>query len=75
MRADVWTDIPGKPGRFWGDHTTCVGPTLPPRWLVRLLGTGLAFDVSGTIAGTKMFLMRDAADGNHGQIRRTARAG
>src|SRR5262245_61247242 len=25
----VLTDVPGKPGRFWGDHTTCVGPTKP----------------------------------------------
>ena len=26
---DVLTDIPGKPGRFWGDHTTFVGPIKP----------------------------------------------
>jgi glycosyltransferase involved in cell wall biosynthesis len=60
---DVLTDVPGKPGRFWGDHTTCVGPTKPPRWLVRCVGSALAHDVTGAIAGARMFLMRDAADG------------
>jgi glycosyltransferase involved in cell wall biosynthesis len=60
---DVLTDVPGKPGRFWGDRTTCVGPTRPPRWLLRLLGHALAHDVTGTIAGVKMFMLRDAAEG------------
>ena len=41
MRPDVLTEIPGKPGRFWGDHTRCVGPTHPPAWLKRLVGNGL----------------------------------
>lgn len=60
---DVLTDVPGEPGQFWGDRTTRVGPTDPPRWLVRLLGPTLASDVTGAIAGAKMFLMRDAAAG------------
>ena len=42
---DVLTDVPGKPGRFWGDHTTFVGPSRPPAWLLRLLGRRWADNV------------------------------
>jgi FkbM family methyltransferase len=62
-RADVLTDVPGKPGRFWGDHTTCVGPTKPPRWLSRCLGSGLAHDVTGALAGARLFMRRSGAAG------------
>ena len=31
---DVLTDVPGKPGRFWGDHTTFVGPEQAARLAV-----------------------------------------
>jgi glycosyltransferase involved in cell wall biosynthesis len=56
--ADVLTDIPGKPGGFWGDHTTCVGPTRPPRWLVRLAGSRWAHNLTGTIAALRLFARR-----------------
>ena len=55
---DVLTDVPGKPGRFWGDHTTCVGPTRPPAWLVRSLGRRWADNLAGAAAALRMFLRR-----------------
>jgi glycosyltransferase involved in cell wall biosynthesis len=60
---DVLTDIPGKPGRFWGDHTTCVGPSRPPGWLVKLVGWSLAHDLCGSLAGLRMFARRSRARG------------
>jgi glycosyltransferase involved in cell wall biosynthesis len=61
--TDVLTDIPGKPGRFWGDHTSLVGPTRPPRWLCKLLGWGLAHNVTGVIAALRMFARRRRCQG------------
>ena len=58
---DVLTDVPGKPGRFWGDHTTFVGPSRPPAWLCRLAGWGLAHDLSGALAAVRLFLRRRRA--------------
>lgn len=58
MRPNVLTDVPGKPGRFWGDHTTYVGPCRPPAWLVRLAGWAWAHNLSGALAGLRMFLRR-----------------
>jgi glycosyltransferase involved in cell wall biosynthesis len=55
---DILTDIPGTPGRFWGDHTTFVGPARPPGWLCRLLGWGLAHDLAGSLAALRMFARR-----------------
>jgi glycosyltransferase involved in cell wall biosynthesis len=55
---DILTDIPGKPGRFWGDRTTYVGPARPPRWLCQFLGWGLAHDVAGSVAALRMFARR-----------------
>lgn len=63
VQPDVLTDIPGKPGRFWGTHTRCVGPTKPPGWLVRVLGSGLAHDVCGSIAAVRMFWSRRTCRG------------
>jgi glycosyltransferase involved in cell wall biosynthesis len=60
---DVLTDIPGKPGRFWGDHTTFVGPAQPPRWLCRLAGWGVAHDLTGALAAIRLFLRRGRAEG------------
>jgi glycosyltransferase involved in cell wall biosynthesis len=57
-RHDILTDIPGKPGRFWGDHTTLVGPSRPPAWLVRLLGRRWADNLAGAVAAVRMFLRR-----------------
>jgi glycosyltransferase involved in cell wall biosynthesis len=55
---DVLTDIPGKPGRFWGDHTTLIGPSRPPSWLCRWLGWGAAHNVSGAVAALRLFARR-----------------
>jgi glycosyltransferase involved in cell wall biosynthesis len=60
---EVLTDIPGKPGRFWGDHTTFVGPARPPRWLVRLAGGGWAHNLTGMAAAVRMFLRRRSCQG------------
>jgi hypothetical protein len=43
---DILTDIPGKSGRFWGDHTTFVGPKQPPAWLLRLAGKRWAYNLT-----------------------------
>lgn len=60
---EVSTDIPGRPGRFWGDHTYCVGPTSPPAWLVRLIGSARAFDLCGSLAAVRLFLSRHRVRG------------
>jgi glycosyltransferase involved in cell wall biosynthesis len=54
----VITDIPGKPGRFWHSHSQCVGPTHPPRWLTRLLGTARAHDLCGSLVALRLFFQR-----------------
>jgi glycosyltransferase involved in cell wall biosynthesis len=56
--ADVLTDVPGKPGGFWGDHTTCVGPTRPPGWLRRLFGPAWAHNLTGAVAAMRLFARR-----------------
>lgn len=61
--ADVLTDIPGKPGRFWGDHTTYLGPSKPPAWLLRVAGTALAHDLVGALAAIRLFVRRHRARG------------
>jgi glycosyltransferase involved in cell wall biosynthesis len=60
---DILTDIPGKPGRFWGDHTTFVGPKQPPAWLLRLAGKRWAYDLTGVIAALRMFARRRHCQG------------
>jgi len=55
---DVLTDVPGLPGRFWGDHTTFVGPSDPPRWLKRLLGERWAYNVIRVVAACRLFARR-----------------
>jgi glycosyltransferase involved in cell wall biosynthesis len=62
-RTRVLTDLPGKPGRFWGDHTTFVGPARPPSWLCKLVGPGLAHDVTGSLVALRLFARRRGADG------------
>lgn len=59
----VLTDLPGKPGRFWGDHTTFVGPARPPAWLCKLVGIGLAHDLTGSLVALRLFARRRAAEG------------
>jgi len=60
---DVLTDVPGKPGRFWGDHTTLVGPSRPPPWLVRLCGRRWGDNLAGMTAALRMFLRRSQCQG------------
>jgi glycosyltransferase involved in cell wall biosynthesis len=60
---DVLTDVPGKPGRFWGDHTTLVGPSRPPAWLLRLCGRRWADNLAGMTAALRMFLRRSHCQG------------
>jgi glycosyltransferase involved in cell wall biosynthesis len=60
---DVLTDIPGKPGRFWGDHTVCVGPTRPPAWLGRAVGHRWAHNLTGAAAALRLFARRRGARG------------
>lgn len=62
-RPDVLTDVPGKPGRFWGDRTTYVGPGWPPRWLCQLAGWAWAHNLSGALAALRMFLRRGECRG------------
>jgi glycosyltransferase involved in cell wall biosynthesis len=60
---EVLTDIPGKPGRFWGDHTGFVGPATPPRWLVRLAGGRWAHNLKGSLAALRLFARRGRCQG------------
>ncbi len=60
---DVLTDIPGKAGRFWGDHTTLVGPSRPPGWLLRLCGRRWADNLAGMTAAVRLFLRRGQCQG------------
>ncbi len=62
-RFDILTDVPGKPGRFWGDRTTYVGPSKPPPWLLRLLGRCWADNVVGVAAALRMFARRSQCQG------------
>src|SRR5271165_7304386 len=57
-RKAVLTDVAGKPGRFWGEHTDFVGPVQPPPWLIRWLGYGRAWNVTGSVAALRIFLRR-----------------
>ncbi len=60
---DILSDIPGKPGRFWGDHTTFIGPAAPPGWLVRLLGRRWADNWAGIVAALRIFWRRRDCQG------------
>jgi glycosyltransferase involved in cell wall biosynthesis len=60
---EVLTDVPGRPGRFWGDHTTLVGPSRPPSWLVRCLGRRWADNLAGMTAALRMFARRGHCQG------------
>ncbi len=61
--TDILTDIPGKPGRFWGDNTIFVGPNQPPAWLLRLAGKRWAYNLTGLLAGLRMFARRRHCQG------------
>ena len=60
---DILTDIPGKPGRFWGDNTTFIGPNKPSPRLQRLLGKRWAYNVTGVLAALRMFARRQHCQG------------
>jgi glycosyltransferase involved in cell wall biosynthesis len=59
----VLTDIPGRPGRFWGDNTTLIGPSKPPDWLLRLIGERWAYNFAGMLAGLRLFARRRHCQG------------
>ena len=61
--TDILTDIPGKPGRFWGDNTIFVGPNKPPSWLLRLAGKRWAYNLTGLLAGLRLFAQRRHCQG------------
>jgi glycosyltransferase involved in cell wall biosynthesis len=61
--SDILTDIPGKPGRFWGDNTILVGPHKPPAWLLRLAGKRWAYNLTGLLAGLRLFGRRRHCQG------------
>ena len=61
--ATILTDIPGKPGRFWGDNTTFIGPYQPSSRLQRLLGKRWAHNLTGVLAALKMFAQRRHCQG------------
>ncbi len=54
----VLTDIPGTPGMFWGDHSTYVGSFIPPRFLVKLVGQGRAFNLMGVVSALRLLARR-----------------
>jgi glycosyltransferase involved in cell wall biosynthesis len=59
----VLTDVPGRPGRFWGDHSVLVGPTKPATSLTRWLGARWAERITGIVAALHLFLRRRHAPG------------
>ena len=59
----ILTDIPGKPGRFWGDNTTFVGPNKPPTGLLRWAGKRWAYNLTGLLAGLRLFARRQHCQG------------
>ncbi len=61
--ADVLTDVPGKPGRYWDTQTRLVGPVTPPGWLVRLIGKRWAFNAVRVVAALRLFGKRSQCRG------------
>jgi glycosyltransferase involved in cell wall biosynthesis len=63
MARAVFTDVPGKPGGFWGEHTMLIGPQRPGRQLVRIAGPKWAARLAGLAAGLQLFARRSASQG------------
>ncbi len=61
-RPLVLTDVPGRPGTFWGDHSTYVGPDRPPAWLGRLVGGRWAWNLTGAVAALRLLARRRGCD-------------
>lgn len=61
--SGILTDIPGKPGRFWGENTIFVGPKQPPPWLTRWMGKRWAYNLTGALAALRMFAKRRNCQG------------
>jgi glycosyltransferase involved in cell wall biosynthesis len=57
-KESILTDIPGTPGMFWGDHSTYVGSYVPPAWLAKLAGKGLAFNLMGVVSALRLMTRR-----------------
>ncbi|MHB1424434.1 MAG: glycosyltransferase [Gemmataceae bacterium] len=60
---EILTDIPGKPGGFWGENTRFVGPSKPPTWLLGLAGKRWAYNLTGLLAGVRLFARRRHCQG------------
>jgi glycosyltransferase involved in cell wall biosynthesis len=60
---NILTDIPGKPGRFWGENTIFVGPNKPSPRMQRLLGKRWAYNLTGVLAALRMFARRRHCQG------------
>jgi glycosyltransferase involved in cell wall biosynthesis len=54
----VLTDIPGRPGLFWCEHSDYVGTFHPPRIAVCLLGKARAYDVMGLVSALRLLTRR-----------------
>src|SRR5215467_12256758 len=61
--TNILTDIPGKPGRFWGENTTFIGPNKPSPRMQRLLGKRWAYNLTGILAALRMFARRRHCQG------------
>lgn len=60
-RPLVLTDIPGRPGGFWGEHTTLVAAPRLGALARRLLGKGPADRITGLAVGILLFLRQGKA--------------
>lgn len=63
MTKDVATDVPGKPGRFWDEHTELVGPIQPPKWLLRVVGQRWAYNAVRVVSALRLFWRRQKCQG------------
>ena len=52
------TDVPGKPGGFWGENTELIGQTQAPPALARWIGKRWADRLTGIGAGLRLFSER-----------------
>ena len=55
----ILTDVPGKTGGFWAEHTELIGPSRPPAWLLRATGKKFAYRLLGIWVGCCLILQRN----------------
>jgi glycosyltransferase involved in cell wall biosynthesis len=61
MKRDILTDVPGRPGGFWGERTILVGDHAPHPLAKRLLGTRWAVRLRRLELALQLFWNRSAA--------------